>query len=146
MVDLELANALLEEAKHDLNAARICLDGGEFARSVQHSLEGAEKAVKAFLCARGHGTIIEHEVSAFLAEEMALNSAKFDEETLRRLRGILELLYGLEENIGATRYPRRIRGRIMAPSTAFNKEKAENCLKDAEGVLDAIGTLFITLK
>lgn len=76
--------AYFEEAKHDL--------AKEDARSIRHSLETAEKAVKGLLILRGHGTFLrqsENEDKS-LRESFELVSRKKAEERLEAAKRIFE--------------------------------------------------------
>lgn len=79
--------------------------------------------MKACLLSNGHGTIIEHGVSAIFAVDLITDSNR------EELRPALETAYQLEDLFGKTRYPIRIRNKIHIPSKAFTKEFTQNLLK-----------------
>lgn len=132
-MDLELARAFFEESRHDLNTAKLAMSGGEFSKTVQHSCDAAEKAAKALLTLDGRGTIPEHKVSDFISELVG----KYPEYRSELTEIVRDMSY-LEDFSGKTRYPIRIRGRLVIPSECFDKDDADNCLSIAGRVLKGI--------
>ncbi len=117
----DFAIAYFEEAEHDINSATVLLRAGEFARSVQHSLEAAEKAVKGLLTMRGQGTLLKHDVSNSLLELL-------QEKEDKKIRESFELLIEIERYVGRARYPTRSHGKIVMPSRFFTEDIAKKCL------------------
>ncbi len=130
----ELAAALITEAKHDLNSAKILLENLEFARSVQHSYDAVEKVSKALLTVLGHGTILDHEVSDYLIEFAVPRLEKHKTKLADMINQIIEL----EQFLGKTKYPRRIGKTIIIPSEQFNEEIAKQCYNSADAILNTI--------
>ena len=128
-----MARALFIEAEHDLNTAKLTKDGGEFSKTIQHSCDAVEKAAKAFLTLDGHGIIPQHKVSDFMSE--LLN--KYPKVRMKLTKVVKHMNY-LEDFSGKTKYPIRIRGKLIIPSEQFNEKEAENCLKLANEVMDQI--------
>jgi HEPN domain-containing protein len=132
-VDIELARAMLDEARHDLRTAEALIGAGEHARSVQHSAEAAEKAAKCLLVLSGRGTVIDHRVGTFLLE------IETDDAELREaFEGMARSSHRLERYVGLTRYPRRIGGRLVRPSTALGEREAMECIAEARAFLEQV--------
>ena len=131
------------EAMQDLKAAQILLEGGLFARSLQHSLEASEKMVKAVLIKKGHGTIISHATSDIFVSHIL---GKSDEKWLDELKSVCDCLLMLEENVGRVRYPRKIRGKVIVPSKEYTKTDAQKNYEMAEKVIKILGNYLNHLK
>ena len=131
-----MAKALFIEAESDINTANLTKDGGEFSKTIQHSCDAVEKAAKAVLTLDGHGIMPEHKVSDFMSE-LVLKYPK----VRNKLTEIVKDMNYLEEFSGKTRYPIRIRGKLIIPSEQFNEEEADDCLNKANKVLDEIDEL-----
>jgi HEPN domain-containing protein len=59
----KIFEALMMEACSDVRSAKLLLDGGEFSRSIYHSQQGIEKAMKASLALKGAIITDDHWVS-----------------------------------------------------------------------------------
>jgi HEPN domain-containing protein len=56
----EIAEALMIEARSDLDAAKLLLDGGIYSRSIYHSQQAVEKAMKSCLALAGRSITDDH--------------------------------------------------------------------------------------
>ncbi len=64
MVDAkQIFEALMLEAQSDLRSAKLLLDGEEFSRSIYHSQQAVEKAMKASLVLKGIIITDDHWIS-----------------------------------------------------------------------------------
>ncbi|MDD5615516.1 MAG: HEPN domain-containing protein [Candidatus Methanoperedens sp.] len=59
----KIFEALMMEACSDVRSAKLLLDGGEFSRSIYHSQQAIEKAMKASLALKGAIITDDHWVS-----------------------------------------------------------------------------------
>lgn len=59
----KIFEALMMEACSDVRSAKLLLDGGEFSRSIYHSQQAIEKAMKASLALKGAMITDDHWVS-----------------------------------------------------------------------------------
>lgn len=91
----KIAIALLIEARADLKAARLCLEGGVYSRSVSHSQHVAEKTLKAALAMRGIIITRKHIVSDEFAR--AYGDMPGREEVVQAARGDLPIWIPSEE-------------------------------------------------
>lgn len=124
----EEADRWFRQAESDLDAARISLAGGSYAWACFQAEQGAEKAIKALLYAKGYRKILSHSVYELLLE------ARKTEKGIPLLEQDAKLL----DNVYITsRYPNGIAGR-MTPSEYFTEEDAERCLQSAGSILDAV--------
>jgi len=117
----------LEQAKRDLEDARILLEAGSYASSCFHTQQAAEKALKGFLHANGVRALVTHSVLR-LTEE----SSKFKEEFL----GFANAGRELDKHYIASRYPN-----FYPEGPAYKyytREEAEKCVKSATLILNSV--------
>ena len=121
--------AWLEEAKWDLENARILFNNQRFSTAVFHSQQAAEKAVKALLyfCnLNGWG----HSIKTLLD--------KYNEQLKRPIDSIQKEARNLDREYITTRYPDALPE--IAPHDAYDKENAESAIAQAEMVLSFVET------
>jgi HEPN domain-containing protein len=117
----------LAQAESDLAFAEIGAREGFFAQACFHSQQAAEKALKAFLYARGAEHVLGHSV-AELVDECAKLHAAFG--PLRPRAAPLDQLYL------TTRHPNSLAGGI--PAEVFSRDDAERALGMSRGVLAVV--------
>lgn len=138
---MDLFEAMLIEAKEDLNVAELLFKNYSYARSIQHSCESGEKAAKSLLIKSGKGIIIHHTVS-WAVFELLLEYP--DNEDILRI--IHNHLRHLENFFGKTRYPSSHRKKLFVPSKIFSKKQADQCLKKARDVLKKVETILTKIE
>jgi HEPN domain-containing protein len=118
------ARRWLRQALHDRDAARLNREHGFFEHACFVAQQSAEKALKAFLYARGQGPVLGHSTLALAGAASAFESS-FDSlgDACRRL----DQLY-----IG-TRYPNGIPDGV--PHDFYDRGLADQALADLEAVL-----------
>lgn len=114
----------LRQAEYDLRLARHSADGGFHAAACFQGQQVTEKALKAYLHAKGHRFVHGHSVSD-LASRCAEHDEAFD--AIRRGLAVLDRFYI------PTRYPNGLPGGI--PAEAFFYEDAQQALSLAERAL-----------
>ena len=127
----DICNALIIDGKEDLKAAKILLDNGIYSKSVFHSQQIVEKALKAILALNAVFITDEHVVS----DKFNLLFSKFNQ-----LKEVAEEAKFLERQGSKTRYPlfhNPIKP-IWMPSKEYKEQDAEKALQKAEFVLDKI--------
>lgn len=117
----------LLQAKQDLEDARYNLEGERYHIACFLSQQSAEKALKAFLYAKGEEMIWGHSVA-----ELCKRATSHDKdlEEIRRRAATLDKYYI------PTRYPNGLPGGI--PSEAFEKRDADRAIEIAEEVIKVI--------
>lgn len=121
------ARRWLAQADSDLAFAELASRERFFAYACFHAQQAAEKALKAFLFARGAEHVVGHSV-ADLAAECATLDETFSPLVSRA--GPLDRLYL------PTRYPNTLPGGI--PAQAFDQSDAEQALGMARLVMTAV--------
>lgn len=116
----------LEQAQHDLAAARESSAAGRFEWTCFQSQQAAEKALQGFLLLAGRSHQRVHSVSELLKECVRLDP---EFEQLRPSAG-LDLYYA------STRYPDAVGG--GAPSHVFDKDAAEKRLSLASSLIEFV--------
>ena len=118
----------LRQAEQDLDDARYNLEGGRYHLTCFLAQQSAEKALKAFLYARGEELVWGHSVT-----ELCKSAASLDEELeeLRRMAATLDKYYI------PTRYPNGLPGGI--PAEAFEKRDADRAIEITGEVLTVVG-------
>lgn len=117
----------LEQAEADRRGAQLLLDGRSYHLACFVAQQVAEKALKAFLYARGEEVVIGHSVEA-LARWAAEYDPQF--ETLRQAVAPLDAYYI------PTRYPNSLPGSI--PARVYTLSAAEETVRMADQVLDLV--------
>ena len=129
--------SLINEAKIDIDSARILYKAHKYARTIFFCQQALEKTAKAILHKKGHGVIISHDVSALLATEILPKHAN------EELRKAILFLAGLERMSSRTRYPISMKGKIVEPSKEFTQERAKTTF---EKTIKTFKTLKKTLE
>lgn len=117
----------LAQAENDLAFAELAAREQFFAQACFNGQQAAEKALKAFLYARGAEHVLGHSVAELIAE-----CGKFD-ATFVELR---QRAAPLDQFYVSTRYPNSLPGGI--PAEAFGPEDATRALGVAREVLAAV--------
>lgn len=121
----------LEQAKADLHGAAVLYENNIYHMVCFISQQTAEKALKAYLYARGEEIVTGHSVAALCewAENYDRSFVKLREEI-----SILDSFYI------ATRYPNGLPDGI--PATVFNRKPAEETLRMAKTAVDFVENLL----
>ncbi|HEV8674345.1 MAG TPA: HEPN domain-containing protein [Methylomirabilota bacterium] len=117
----------LRQAEHDVSDAEYSAAGRRYHLACFLSQQAAEKALKAFLYARGAEQVLGHSV-ADLAEECA----RLDDD----LRALKPRAAPLDHYYVPTRYPNSLPGGI--PAEAFDAEDARRALALAQEVIQRV--------
>lgn len=123
----------LRQAEHDLSDAEYCLAGRRYSLSCFLCQQAAEKALKAFLYARGAEQVLGHSV-ADLAGECAEVDSDFRPVRLKATP--------LDQYYVPTRYPNSLPGGI--PAEAFDETDARRALALAGEVIRAVSEKLST--
>ncbi len=115
----------LAQAEADLDAARYNFDGERFYIACFLAQQSAEKAIKAYLYARGEERVVGHSVTELL------NRAGGAFESLGEDAPILDAYYL------PSRYPDSLPGGI--PAEVFGRNAAQTALDISKRVLDLAG-------
>ncbi len=121
------AQRWLTQALHDRDAARLNRDHGFHEHACFVAQQSAEKAIKAFLYARGQGPVIGHSTLA-LAQEAAGHDEGFSELEGRCRR--LDQLYI------PTRYPNGLPDGV--PHDFYDRVLADQALADLDAVIACV--------
>ena len=121
------AQRWLEQAKHDLNAARDSIKSGHLEWTCFQSQQAAEKALKAFLFLKRQNHIIVHSINGLLrlCEQVGLDTTQIQNAQ------ILDTYY-----IPA-RYPNGVPYGAI-PHTVFSEIQAKQAIELAGSVIDAV--------
>jgi HEPN domain-containing protein len=125
--NLTEAQRWLKQARHDRDAARLNRDHGFHEHACFLAQQSAEKALKAFLYARGQGPVIGHSTFS-LARECASHDTVF--ATLQDACRRLDQLYI------PTRYPNGLPDNI--PHDFYDVRLADQALADLDVVLSCV--------
>ena len=117
----------LAQAEHDLAFAELAMRERFFAYACFHGQQAAEKALKAFLYARGAEQVLGHSVADLLVE-----CAKLDET----FAPLTPRAAPLDQYYVPTRYPNSLPGGI--PAEAFARVDAERALEMTREVVAAV--------
>lgn len=113
------------QAAHDLDDAAFALAGGRHALACFLAQQAAEKAVAAYLYARGADAVWGHALADLCEDAMAFD-ASFD-----LIKSVAVLL---DKYHTVTRYPSALPGGV--PWEAFGRDDAERALAVAREVVD----------
>ncbi|MFQ6052459.1 MAG: HEPN domain-containing protein [Candidatus Hydrothermarchaeota archaeon] len=114
--DIGLAKVFVRRANADLDSAIILLEHGNYADSVYHSQQSAEKMVKSILILENL-FVRDHLVSSVFAEIVSRE---------KKLNRVLEYLEDLEKHWIRTRYPFLSKGKIWDPLEEYERKDAED--------------------
>jgi HEPN domain-containing protein len=117
----------LEQAEADRKGAQLLFDGGSYHLACFIAQQTAEKALKAFLYARGEDLVIGHSVEA-----LCRWAAELDAE----FRQLLEAVAPLDGYYVPTRYPNSLPDSI--PARVYNRAAAEEALRLTDQVLQLV--------
>lgn len=117
----------LDQAGHDLDAARTLAAGDHCAQACFLCQQVAEKALKGFLYAAGADDVIGHSVAALCVEVAGL---------LPDIGARCRTWASLDQYYIPTRYPDALPG--VVPSDVFTAEQSGAAIALAEEVLDAM--------
>ena len=117
----------LAQAESDLAFAELASREAFFSYACFHGQQAAEKALKAFLYARGAEQVLGHSVA-----DLAAECAKLDETFIP----LTPLAAPLDQFYLPTRYPNTLPGGI--PAHAFARPDAERALTMARAVIAAV--------
>jgi len=127
----EFIKVWLKRAKADLKSAEDLLRCEDFADSTYHSQQAAEKACKALLIAE-NVFVEKHKISKWFKKVF---SGKIDENVVNE---IIKNVRDLEKHWIKPKYPFIGKGYIWDPTKEYTKEIAEDALRKAKFVLNAI--------
>jgi HEPN domain-containing protein len=116
------------QAEHDIATARATTVAGSYDWACFQAQQGAEKALKALLHEKGYRKVLTVSVYDLLCE---VQRAGYHLDTLHGEGKRLDQVY-----ISA-RYPNGITGTLI-PGEYYGKEDAEECLRSAGSILDAV--------
>jgi HEPN domain-containing protein len=117
----------LRQAGHDLGDAEYCLAGRRYSLACFLSQQAAEKALKAFLYARGAEQVLGHSVA-----DLASECAGLDDD----FRVLKPKAAPLDHYYVPTRYPNSLPGGI--PAEAFDDTDARRALALAADVIRVV--------
>ncbi len=119
----------LRQAEHDLSDAELVAGAGRHALACFLCHQAAEKAVTAYLLARGAEHVWGHALADLCEDAMALDPS-FD--LIKSLAGLLDKHY-----LGA-RYPSALPGGV--PAEAYDAHDSARALEIAREVLESVRT------
>jgi HEPN domain-containing protein len=122
------ARAWFEQAEADLRAAELSAAGGAYEWACFQSQQSGEKALKAYLYARGLTSIITHSLRRLLQECRTLDRSFEDLAEAGRL---------LDQHYIATRYPNGL-DTELPPTRYYEQGDAETCLRSARSILEHV--------
>jgi len=121
----------LTQAENDLQFAALASREGFFAQACFNSQQAAEKALKAFLYARGAEQVMGHSVA-----DLAAECARLEPEFAK----LKERAAPLDQFYLSTRYPNSLPGGV--PAEAFTARDAERALEMAREVIAVVKRRF----
>jgi HEPN domain-containing protein len=128
------ARTWFEQAEADLRAAEISASGGAHEWACFQAQQAGEKALKAFLYARGLTSVVTHSLRRLLRECATLDRTLADLDADARL---------LDQHYIPTRYPNGLDVEIP-PTRYYELQDAEACLRSARSILARVRPFFTT--
>lgn len=128
-VDKNRFDVWLEQSRHDLNAAKISLEGGYYEWVCYQAIQSVEKMVKAVIVHSGYRPPRVHKLGILLG--MANKANKAFEDVKLKFRKI-------ESYTFISRYPFVIPGENKTPHELISKSEAEACMELATDMLAKI--------
>lgn len=122
----------LEQAEADLDAARDSAAAGHNEWSCFQAQQAGEKALKAFLYARGRTSIVTHSLRRLVRECEAVDPT---------LAGLDEHARVLDQYYIPTRYPNGL-DEETPPARYYDATDAERCLQSAHSILERVKRFF----
>jgi HEPN domain-containing protein len=126
------ARAWFEQAEADLRAAELSAGGAAYEWACFQAQQAGEKALKAFLYARGFTAVVTHSLRRLLRECGALEASFTDLADAGRL---------LDQHYIPTRYPNGLDAE-MPPARYYEKGDADTCLQSARSILERVRPFF----
>ena len=123
---------MLEQAEADQRAAVLSESGGAYEWACFQAQQSGEKAVKAYLYARGLTSIISHSLRRLLRECESLDAS---------FRNLADAGRLLDQHYIATRYPNGLDAEL-APTRYYEQGDAEACLASARSILEHVKPFF----
>ena len=117
----------LEQAEADRHGVQLLFDGGSYHLACFIAQQVAEKALKAFLYAKGEEFVIGHSV-----ESLSRWAAEYDPE----FEGVREQVAPLDGYYIPTRYPNGLPESI--PARVYNRHAAQDTMQMADVVLQTV--------
>jgi len=133
--NIKYAKLFIKRAKEDLEVAKVLLETNHYPDAVYHSQQCAEKAIKAILVLN-NVVIRRHIVSGVFRN--IIYGMKIEESWRGKLLHLIPKIESLEEHWVMPRYPEPYFGEFWNPLDEYTKEDAEECLKNAEEVLEVV--------
>ncbi len=120
----QIFDALILEAQSDMRSAKLLLDGTEFSRSIYHSHQAVEKAMKASLVLTGIVVTDDHWVSDRFMQSFS---------TMPNIQNIIRDAKYLERQATKSRYPlfSSADRPIWIPSREYTEYDAEDAYRRA---------------
>lgn len=137
MVDVkQIFDALMIEAQSDIRSAKLLLDGTEFSRSIYHSQQAVEKAMKACLVLTGIVITDDHWVSDRFIQAFP---------AMPDIRNLIRDTKYLERQATKSRYPlfSSAERPIWIPSREYSKQDADDAYRKAANILESIRKFLI---
>jgi len=125
--NLDEARRWLAQALHDRDAARLVRDHGYCEHACFLAQQAAEKALKAFLYARGEGPVLGHSTLALVQEAASCEPA---------FEALADSCRRLDQLYIPTRYPNGLPGGV--PHDFYDRGLADQALADLEGVVACV--------
>jgi HEPN domain-containing protein len=126
------ARTWFEQAEADLRAAELSAAGAAYEWACFQAQQAGEKALKAFLYARGLTAVVTHSLRRLLRECDALDPGFNDLAEAGRL---------LDQHYIPTRYPNGLDEEVP-PARYYEKGDAETCLQSARSILARVRPFF----
>ena len=125
--NLDEARRWLGQAVHDRDAARLNRDHGFHEHACFVAQQSAEKALKAFLYARGQGPVLGHSTFELSREAAALEPS---------FEALADACRGLDQLYIPTRYPNGLPAGI--PHDFYHRSLSDRALADLDAVIGCV--------
>ena len=127
-----LARTWFEQAQADLRAAEDSAKAGHYEWACFQAQQAGEKALKAFLYARGRTSVITHSLRRLV------QACGADDPTFVELDDDARLL---DQHYIPTRYPNGL-DEETTPAAYYVRKDAERCLQSARSILERVSGFF----
>ncbi len=127
----QIFDALMVEALSDIRSAKLLLDGTEFSRSIYHSQQAVEKAMKASLVLAGIIITDDHWVSDRFMQSFS---------AIPNIQNLIRDAKYLERQATKSRYPLFTNPDrpVWIPSREYTEQDAADAYRKAIAILKAI--------